>query len=214
MTLDRSLSKLVKISSEPLSMERPQLTDELSRLLGSLADEFLALLSEKNGFFAFESALHVFSTASSRSHPSLSEWNSREGWRKAYKEIVEDCLFFAEDVFGGQFCIHKNRVCTFDPETGDRKIIGTSLASWAKDLLSDFNVMTGYPIAHAWQLQYGVLPAGKRLIPKIPFVFGGEFNLSNLTLMDAIEGMEFRASLARQIHDLPDESRVRFVVGP
>lgn len=49
-------------------------------------------------------------------------------------------MFFAEDVFGGQFCIKDNQVYRFDPETGgldviaDRNAIAVRLRKWAPEL--------------------------------------------------------------------------------
>jgi hypothetical protein len=63
----------------------------------------------------------------------------------------------------------------FDPETGDRRVVASSLEEWAQQLLADFELMTAYPLAEAWQKQFGPLPLRKRLIPKIPFVLGGDF---------------------------------------
>lgn len=61
-----------------------------------------------------------------------------------------------------------------------------------------------------WQEQNGQLPVKKRLLPKIPFVVGGEFVLDNLHLVDAVEGMKFRADIASQIKDLPDGAQIKF----
>lgn len=118
--------------------------------------------------------------------------------------------FFAEDVFGGQFCIKDSKVYTFDPETGSLEYLADDIESWVQILLSDYEVLTGYPLAHQWQKQNGQLPAGKRLLPKLPFVLGGEFVLDNLYLADAVEGMRFRADIASQIKDLPDGAQIRF----
>lgn len=80
--------------------------------------------------------------------------------------------FFAEDVFGGRFCIKNSKVYTFDPETGSLEYLADDIESWAQILLSDYEVLTGYPLAHQWQKQNGQLAAGKRLLPKVPFVLG------------------------------------------
>ncbi|MBH3414533.1 SMI1/KNR4 family protein [Pseudomonas putida] len=117
--------------------------------------------------------------------------------------------FFAEDVFGGQFCIKDSKVYTFDPETGSLEYLADDIESWVQMLLSDYEVLTGYPLAHQWQKQNGQLPAGKRLLPKVPFVLGGEFVLDNLYLADAVEGMKFRADIAIQIKELPDGAQIR-----
>jgi hypothetical protein len=47
-----------------------------------------------------------------------------------------------------------------------------------------------------------------RLLPKLPFVLGGEYNLDNLYLANSVEGMRFRGSIARQIQNIPDGNKV------
>ena len=107
--------------------------------------------------------------------------------------------FFAEDVFGGQFCIKDENIYTFDPETAALAYLAEDIEGWAAAIINDYEVLTGYLLAHQWQEQYGQLPPKKRLLPKIPFVAGGAFRLDNLYLADAVEGMKFRADIACQI---------------
>jgi hypothetical protein len=47
-----------------------------------------------------------------------------------------------------------------------------------------------------------------RLLPKTPFVCGGKYQLDNLYSVEEVKGMQFRASIANQIRDLPDGSDV------
>ena len=103
-------------------------------------------------------------------------------------------------------------VYSFDPETARLQKIASSLEGWAKELLSDYNLWTGCSIAREWQQTHGALVSQVRLMPKIPFVCGGQFELSNLVSIDAVKGMRSRASLARQIVDLPDGAQVEFEV--
>jgi len=204
-----SLDKLLSNASSSLSEHEPEMLGQSRRLAGALADELLAMLCQRNGFYALESALHVFPTRSSQNEIGICDWNESALWRSGYKGLADGCLFFAEDVFGGQFCIKDSKVYTFDPETGSFEYLADDIESWAKMLLSDYEVLTGYPLAHQWQKQNGQLPAGKRLLPKVPFVLGGEFVLDNLYLADAVEGMRFRADIASQINELPDGAQIR-----
>ncbi|GAA1923654.1 hypothetical protein GCM10009815_17820 [Nocardioides marmoribigeumensis] len=179
---------------------------------GPVAEELGALLVARNGFYAFESALHVFGSGPSVTGGSLEEWNAEHGWRVAYGELAEGLLFFAEDVFGVQFALRGDRVVTFDPETGDVGAMGTSIEDWADQLLSDYRELTGYPVAHDWQSRHGTLVPGTRLVPKRPFVLGGAFDVANLYALDATEGMRVRGDLAAQLRDLPDGAQVRYEV--
>ena len=205
-----SLDKLLSNASLPLSEHKPEILGSPRRLAGALVSQLLEMLYKRNGFYALESALHVFPTHSSKGEIGICEWNENALWRCAYKGFADGCLFFAEDIFGGQFCIKDSKIYIFDPETGLLDYLADDIESWAKLVINDYEVLTGYSLAHKWQKQYGLLPAGKRLLPKVPFVMGGEFVLDNLYLVDAVEGMKFRANIACQIKDLPDGSQVRF----
>ena len=90
--------------------------------------------------------------------------------------------------------------------------MANDIEGWAEAIITDYKVLTGYPLAHQWQENHGQLPARKRLLPKIPFVAGGKFGLDNLYLHDAVEGMKFRANIAIQIKDLPDGAQIQFEV--
>ena len=204
------LEKLLSNSTESLNSVDPSLSVELTDQAGTLVDDLLEMLSIRNGFYALESALHVFPSHSTESDIGLDEWNSESLWRSEYKEMLGNCLFFAEDLFGSQFCIKDNKVYTFDPETGEFEYLAENIEGWAQAIIEDYNALTGYPLAHKWQQNNGVLPSNKRLLPKIPFVAGGEFALENLYLGDSVKAMQFRASLANQIRDLPDGAQIQF----
>lgn len=205
-----SLDKLLSIATSSLCAHEPELSDQLRALVESLADELFGMLLERNGFYALESALHVFPSHSSQQEIGIKDWNENSLWRNEYRGLADGYLFFAEDVFGGQFCIKENRVYTFDPETGALAYLADGIEGWAKAIISDYEVLTGYPLAHQWQERNGQLPAKKRLLPKIPFVAGGEFVLDNLYLADVVDGMRFRADIANQIRDLPDGAQIKF----
>jgi hypothetical protein len=209
-----SLEKLLASATASLSERKAEIEGELRTLAGSLIDDLLGMLRQRNGFYALESALHVFPSHSSQHEIGLVDWNEGGLWRDAYKGLDNGCLFFAEDVFGGQFCIKGNQVYTFDPETGALDYLADDMEGWAKAIISDYEVLTGYPLAHQWQQQNGQIPARKRLLPKMPFVAGGEFTLDNLYLADAVDGMNFRADIANQIKDLPNGAQIKFKIHP
>lgn len=206
------IDKLVLISSDQLSQGKVALPLEILELAGELGNELEDLLNVKNGFFAFESALRVFPSLTSENSIGLVDWNADSLWRKDYSGFTDGALFFAEDIFGGQFCIKNNVICSFDPETGAFEEMASNFESWVQELLSDYNVWTGYSLAHEWQEAYGSLPNDMRLMPKVPFVCGGAFELDNLSAIKAVSGMRTRANLACQIANLPDGAQIEFKI--
>jgi len=207
----KAISKLVSIGSEAL-------TAADWRYLGScswtsqLQAELLAMLRLRNGFYAFEGALHVLPVGRQATVMSLKEWNSVDLWRYEYGDLAEGLTFFAEDAFGNQFCLREGEVFSFDAETGQTDLVGLSIEDWASRLLFDYEFLTGFPLLHDWQVIHGPVPAGSRLLPVVPFVLGGEYSLANLRLAGAVSGMRSRGNLARQICDLPDGAQVRFEI--
>ena len=100
----------------------------------------------------------------------------------------------------------------FDPETGDREYVADTIDRWAAIVLDDYEAQTLWPLAHEWQAVHGPLASGQRLVPKTPFVLGGEYVIDNLYAADAVEAMRFYGNLATQLHDLPDGAQVRLKV--
>jgi hypothetical protein len=48
------------------------------------------------------------------------------------------------------------------------------------------------------------------LVPKIPFVLGGEFGVDNVFALEATKGMRLRGELAVQIRDLPNGTKISY----
>jgi hypothetical protein len=205
-----SIEKLLSISSDPLApcpAAPPTLLEAYSQ-----GEELFRMLHQKNGFYAFETALHVF-PISSVACMSLEEWNSDSLWREGYGDLARGLLFFAEDLFQDQFCLSAKGVLRFDSECGRTFPMADSIEQWALKVLLDYSQQTGWALANKWQAEHGSLPPGKRLMPKIPFFLGGAYSLDNLWAGDAVEGMRSKADLASQTKDLPEGSQVQLVVG-
>ncbi|MFH8988918.1 SMI1/KNR4 family protein [Streptomyces sp. NPDC017940] len=207
--METSISKLLAISGEPLASAGANKPDRAS---GRLGGELTELLQCANGFYAFESALHVYPACSGSGVLSQEDWNDAQLWRAGYGGMADGYLFFAEDAFGGQFGIKGETIFAFDPETGEVSPFAASLEEWASRLLADFEVETGFPLMHEWQSQKGQLQQGLRLLPKRPFVLGGDYSVDNLYALDAVKGMRLRADLAVQIRDLPDGAVIKYSV--
>ncbi len=176
--------------------------------LSEVPEPLLPLLERSNGLYAFESALHVF--PATQAGLGVAAWNDPALWRDAYQDLAEGCYFFAEDVFGGQFALRANEVVSFDPETGEVEPLASDLEGWAAELLADYKLLTGFRLGHEWQAAHGPLAAGTRLVPKRPFVLGGEFEPANLRALPSVQGMRIRGELAIRIRDLPDGAAISF----
>lgn len=210
------VEKLLSIASAPIVSLPPS---DLAR--GDLTGdprvrELAEMLALRNGFYAFESALHVFPStdSSSLAQMGIQAWNDHQLWRNWYEARTDGLLFFAEDILGVQFAIRGNDIVTFNPESGEIEWLTASIEDWVKAILTDYEELTGFPLAHAWQVVHGPIPNGKRLVPKVPFILGGKYEVANLFAMDALEGMRYRGELWQQIRNLPDGAQVRLKALP
>jgi len=203
---DDSIEQLLSFASAPLGHAPSPNVDKIDGHHGS---SLAAMLNRANGFYAFESALHVFPSGTTE-RMSVELWNDPDLWRHEYDDLTDGMTFFAEDAFGGQFVLTDTGISTFDPETGAAELIAEDLASWVHAILGDYEMLTGYPLAHAWQHRHGTLPEGRRLVPKLPFVTGGAYDIDNLDAADAVAGMRARGNLAVQIRDLPDGAKIHY----
>ncbi|MGB7748669.1 MAG: SMI1/KNR4 family protein [Verrucomicrobiia bacterium] len=206
--MTKNITRLLSAASDPLSAAPVGELSQPTTLSGSRGQELLNLLAHRNGFYAFEAALLVRPLDYDASPLGIFQWNNEALWMSEYKTNLGGVVFFAEDIFGMQFCIKNDAVNSFDPETGEFKVIAPSLEDWSRWIWEDTKTRTGWPVAHFWQLKQGVLKPGMRLLPKVPFVLGGQFAIENLYELNDVEGMRFRASIANQLRDCPDGSKV------
>jgi len=201
----------------------------IARLLSIASDPIGALLSSsdcaaldlpwlcevlklRNGFYAFESALMMRPYSQKCFPMGIVEWNDPKGWKANYDIDLSSECFFAEDIFGEQFSARNDGIAKFDPETGESKLIAANLDEWASKIIDDYPQTTGQPLAHSWQAIHGPLRAGQRLVPKLPFVLGGEFSLTNLAAMNESEMMEVRSKIANQIAGLTEGAKIEFQI--
>ena len=209
------IGKLTMIGSVALSADSSFESAAESIPAGrSNAQQLIQMLREKNGFYAFESALHVFPLALENQfhNQDLWRWNSPNTWKYAYGDKLQNAFCFAEDIFAYQFCLVDTEVGRFDPETGNIERYCHSVEDWARRILEDFRVSTGYPLAHEWQAINGPLKPGNRLVPIYPFMSKeGSYSLANLYELNSTESLLVRASLARQLFNVADGETVRIV---
>ena len=89
------IEKLISISSPPLAT-KPLIFPELLRPY-ALGPELFLMLEGKNGFYAFESALHIFPLTGDPAS-GLAAWNADSCWRGNYQDLSDGMLFFAEEI--------------------------------------------------------------------------------------------------------------------
>jgi hypothetical protein len=208
--ITRAINKLISLGTDgwgPVHF-RTGILDSAGKLGRELAD----FLARKNGFYSFESALHVFPACRERGVMDLEQWNDPTLWIEHYDDMARGIVFFAEGIFADQFGIRGREIVRFKAETGLSEPVAGSLEEWANLILEDYAYQSGWPFAHDWQEEHGALRCGERLVATIPFVMGGDFKVSNFYALDAVEAMRFHGDLAVQIRDLPDGTKIKLEV--
>lgn len=164
-------------------------------------------------YFLYGGGLVVRPMSSRSGLLGVMEWNDPNLWKEAFAANIREHICFAEDTFGTQFCIsdRDGAVYSFNPETGDFDFIATSLKEWAEKLVSDSDFLVGHSFLASWVKTNGPLSPGCRLLPRKPFVLGGEYTTSNFGVCQDVRGMRARAVIANQISDLQDGSKVILV---
>jgi hypothetical protein len=204
--MNPAINKLLSIAGPAITA--PDEPDHFLNRWGRLGLELAETLRLRNGFYAYESALLLRPYRHRDAPLGLLEWNAPSLWKGEYTGGLPEILFFAEDAFGEQFCIRGDWICSFKPEEGSFVALAASLGEWAAKIGADRDFLTGYPLAHSWQVAIRPILPGERLLPTVPFVLGGKFELQNLHAGEDIEGMRFRALIASQIRDMPDGSQI------
>jgi hypothetical protein len=206
------INKLLEISSKPLIVNLDEAQGMQTLIEVGHRNELLRLLRVKNGFYAFESALHVFPLVMDDwfNSQDLARWNAPTLWKHAFGKKAETLFAFAEDIFGYQFCSQGDQIVRFDPETGDVERVCSSVDEWAMLICHDYNFQTGYPVAKAWQAKHGPIAQGNRLVPIYPLISKeGSYDVSNFYEVDDLKGMLSRANFARQVRDVKDGQQVK-----
>lgn len=208
-----SIEKLLSISSEPLAPCPSVMPMFLKPYI--LGPELFHMLRQKNGFYAYESALHVFPVTSDPT-VGLESWNAEPLWRSEYQELAKGLLFFAEDILQDQFCLSlkQSGVFRFYAESGQTDCLADSIEGWAERVLSNSRTETAWPLLHDWQEKNGLVPRGQRLLPRIPFFMGGEYAIENLWAGNPLEGMRLKGDLAMQTRNLKTGTKVRLKIAP
>jgi hypothetical protein len=163
------------------------------------------------GLMPFGGALRLFGSEEA-SLPALDRWNDAQLWIAEYGELADGLSFFAEDAFGNQFAWDGAGVVRFTAETGTREWMSDSAAAWANIVADDQDQWLNRWLHEDWVARNGPLAPSMHLAPKVPFAFGNPWEAAELFAVDRWDDMGFKGSIAHQLKDVPDGSKVRFVL--
>lgn len=184
------IHKLIKISSPISESCDTQLRSDIEELY-----------SDINGFIAFEGALLCLPIGIDVDI-EIMKFNTHKSWKSAYSKEIQDTLFFAADIFCHLFGLYKGIIVKFNPESGKLEKHSSNIEEWASIILSDYDYETGWSLAKSWQLENRAINVGERLLPKVPFAIGGEYEVNNLVDIDLNEAMNQYSKLFAQVKNI------------
>jgi hypothetical protein len=173
--------------------------------------DIVDILRMKNGFYYRNRSLLFRPIRNISSPRGIFEWNEMKFWRDVYFVDGEDFVVFAEDAFGDPFFILDNRIYKMDMETGDRINFADDFAEWARIIYNDIQEVNS-AFMDMWIEVNGPVLSGFRLCPKVPFVLGGDYELSNFSALPELQIANFKSKLAAQIKNLPDGAEINIEI--
>jgi hypothetical protein len=169
-----------------------------------IPEDYRKFLMASNGGYFFKSSLHLFGL--SEEHPYHDILSLNTFIQDTYKDLASDLVFFGEDLFGNLFAVNNKDYLFFNIETAERKVLASSFAEWEQVINSDIDYFTGRRLVPN-DPSKEKLSEGYRYCVKMPIILGGDYNHNNLTVRKADENLKFNASIAQQVHDLPDGTK-------
>jgi hypothetical protein len=177
----------------------------------AIIGEINALLSRCNGFYALGKSIWFLSSDPNQ-EIHLNQWNVKETWLEGYGEAIPaGALAFAMDLFGNQFMVVQGGVYLFNIETAELEHVADSLEGWAEQILND-GYWSGCSLYAAWLEEKGEIPKNHRLAPKILFMMGGKFTISNLYPNSVAKIIAFSIDIFHQTKDIPDGTQIKIKI--
>jgi hypothetical protein len=174
-------------------------------------DKYVDFISECNGGFFFNGALHIYGYSNQYDFHDVNYIN--QILQEEYGAIVKGLLSFGQDIFGNQFAFDLlgKEVVFLNIETGEKEILSKEFASWLDVLLNQMDYFTGYKLASAWHAD-NQLGFNQRLCPKMPFILGGNYTLGNLYAGTFPDFIKAAANIARQVYNLPEGTNFKITI--
>lgn len=195
-----NIQRFLEMSSESLGHNMNDKNTLNNLKLSDLYD----LLVQKNGFSVFEGSMRFLTTDVSFER-NLDRWND---WLS--EKVSAGLFFFADNILGESFCFYEEKFWKYDFESGDLEYISDDFIEFVNKIVQDYNYYSAHSLAQQWQSIHGKIDFDSVLMPKIPFVLGGEYTLDNLYLVNIYDAIEFKIYLNRKIKNLEDGEKIKF----
>jgi hypothetical protein len=162
-----------------------------------------------DGFY-FSKALHIYGLSQDNFH-DIDHINA--AFKEEYGFLDKIPYFFACDLFGNQFGFDSKEIVFFNLETCKSEPVAKNFEDWMGVIIEKSNYYSGESILLDWENVLSPIELNQRLVPRTPFVIGGEYSPKNMLAVDCIKTINYNASIARQIYNVPDGTLIELKVG-
>ena len=194
-----------------LTWSGPPIDDE--EILARLPEPLAGALRVRNGCIAYRGGFHVRGACREPAWHSLREaWEGPGAFHVLYEEVLETDVPFAEDGLGDQFFLRGPEVWHLWAETGEIELKSPTLETFMAEIIERATEVLSLEPVTAFLDAGQELKPGQLLMAYPPFCVSQSDQGVTLTAVSTPERREFLATIARQIHDLPDGAEVQFKV--
>lgn len=194
-----------------LTYSGPAIDD--AEILARVPEPLRDALRERNGCIAYRGGLHVRGACIEPVWHSLrAAWEGPMALHALYEEVLESDVPFAEDGLGDQYLLRGEEVWHLWAETGEIERKAVSLDAFMADVLERGSEVLSLEPVLAFLDAGQELKPGQLLMAYPPFCVSQSDQGVTLTAVSTADRREFLATIARQIHGLPDGAEVQFKV--
>ncbi|MFV0432063.1 MAG: hypothetical protein ACK5MJ_07825 [Alphaproteobacteria bacterium] len=169
------------------------------------------LLQDANGFPLFGGALIILPSIKSQT-----PWATIEDVNHGLAEIdfLQDqgLMAFAMDLFGFLFFVSENGIYHMETEDAKLELVAEDINGFLLELAENGDYWSGQSLMKTWEGENQPLTAGERLAAKKPFIFGGDFEASNLYNQPLEKIIPWYHSLHEQLKDVEDGAVIQLSV--
>lgn len=192
-----------------LTYSGPPIDD--AETLGRVPEPLRGALTRRNGCIAYRGGFHVRGACREPAWHSLREaWDGPMAFHELYEEVLDSDVPFAEDALGDQFLLRGEEVWHLWAETGEIERKALTLEAFMGEVFADATEALALEPVLAFLDAGQDLKPGQLLMAYPPFCVSQSDDGVTLTAISTQERREFLATIARQIHDLPDGAEVQF----
>jgi len=196
-----------------ITYEGPAIDDH--EILTHLPDDLGSLIHQINGFILSHGVLHIRGACLDPSwHAIRTVMMGNLALHNLYPIIHPTDVPFGQDCVGDQFLLRDNLVHRLSAETGEIENLGLHLDDFIQSAVErPDEILIPQPLYNL-ESQGTVLNPGQLIMAYPPFCVKEASNKVSLKAIDAEELISFHAEFARQIADVPNGRKIRFITEP